>query len=81
MDIQISKWGNSLAMRLPMELARQLGVAEGDTLDAQITVDGGLSLRPAHWSRLSFAEEMNDARRAMPMSTSVIESLRRDARY
>jgi antitoxin MazE len=81
MDIQISKWGNSLAMRLPADLAKQLGVGEGDTLDAQITVDGTLSLRPAHWSRASFANELNEARQAMPMGTPVIEEMRRSARY
>jgi len=81
MDIQISKWGNSLAMRIPADLAKQLGVGEGDTLDAQITVDGTLSLRPAHWNRAAFANELNEARQAMPMGTPVIEELRRGARY
>lgn len=81
MDIQISKWGNSLAMRLPADLAKQLGVGEGDTLDAQITVDGTLALRPAHWNRATFANELNEARQAMPVGTSVIEELRRGARY
>lgn len=81
MDIQISKWGNSLAMRLPADLAKQLGVGEGDTLDAQITVDGTLSLRPAHWNRSAFANELNEARQAMPMGTPVVEEMRRGARY
>lgn len=29
MDVQISKWGNSLGLRLPRALARQIGVAAG----------------------------------------------------
>jgi antitoxin MazE len=81
MDIQVSKWGNSLAMRLPSEIARKLGVTEGDTLDAQITIDGGLSLRPASWSRAAFAAELNEARASLPVGSSVIEELRRGARY
>ena len=29
MQVQISKWGNSLGLRLPRALARQVGVEEG----------------------------------------------------
>lgn len=28
--MQVSKWGNSLAVRLPAELVRQMGLKEGD---------------------------------------------------
>ena len=28
--MQVSKWGNSLAVRLPKKLVEELGVAEGD---------------------------------------------------
>ena len=31
--MQISKWGNSLAVRLPKELVEKLGIAEGDDVD------------------------------------------------
>lgn len=81
MNIQISKWGNSLAVRIPSDIAKRLGVGEGDTLEAQITVDGGLSLRPAKWDRAAFAAELEQARSAMPQGTSVIEEWRRGARY
>lgn len=42
--MQVSKWGNSLAVRLPAELVRELGLREGDevTLRAE---DGGLAVR------------------------------------
>lgn len=30
--MQVSKWGNSLAIRLPVELVRQLDLREGDQL-------------------------------------------------
>jgi len=29
MHIQVSKWGNSLGLRLPRSLAQQIGVSEG----------------------------------------------------
>lgn len=31
--MQISKWGNSLAVRLPKKLVERLGIAEGDDVD------------------------------------------------
>jgi antitoxin MazE len=81
MDLQIAKWGNSLALRIPAEIVRRFGLSEGDTVDAQITVDGALTIRPGHWSRAAFAAELEQARVALPMGASVIEELRRGARY
>lgn len=31
--MQIAKWGNSLAVRLPIDLVRRLGLKEGDQID------------------------------------------------
>ena len=31
--MQVAKWGNSLAVRLPADLVRALGLAEGDQID------------------------------------------------
>ena len=31
--MQVAKWGNSLAVRLPAELVRTLGLKEGDQID------------------------------------------------
>ena len=81
MDLQIAKWGNSLALRIPAEIVRRFGLSEGDTVDAQIAVDGALTIRPGHWNRAAFAAELEQARAALPMGASVIEELRRGARY
>ena len=81
MDLQIAKWGNSLALRIPSEVVRQLGLREGDTVEARLTADGALSLRPAHWDRQAFAAELREAREAMPMGASVVDEMRRGARY
>ena len=81
MDLQVAKWGNSLALRIPSEIVRRLGLREGATVEAQITVDGSLSIRPAQWDRKAFALELNDARSTMPVSESVMEELRSGARY
>lgn len=81
MDLQIAKWGNSLALRIPAEVVRRLGLREGAMVEAQLTVDGSLSIRPAQWNRKAFALELTEARDAMPMSESVMEELRGEARY
>lgn len=31
--MQVEKWGNSLAVRLPADLVRELGLKEGDQID------------------------------------------------
>jgi len=38
MQVQISKWGNSLGLRLPRALAEQIGVGEGQKVE--ISADG-----------------------------------------
>ena len=65
MDLQVAKWGNSLALRIPSEVVRRLGLREGATVEAQITVDGTLSIRPAQWNRKGFALELGEVRSAM----------------
>lgn len=79
--LQIAKWGNSLAMCLPADLARRFGLREVDTVHARLTADGALTIRPANWSRRAFAAELAQAREALPMGRPVIEDLRSDARY
>jgi antitoxin MazE len=81
MDLQIAKWGNSLALRIPAEIVRQLGLRDGATVEAQLSVDGTLSIRPAQWNRKAFALKLTEARSAMPMSEPVMEELRGGARY
>jgi antitoxin MazE len=80
-NLQIAKWGNSLAMRLPADLVRRFGLRDGDCVEAQLTIDGSLTIRPAGWSRRAFAAELAEARDVLPMGTSVIEELRGQARY
>jgi antitoxin MazE len=46
-ETTISKWGNSLAVRIPLAIARQAGLNEGDSLALLPASDGGLVLRPA----------------------------------
>jgi len=80
MDLQVTKWGNSLALRILSEVVRQLGLREGATVHAHLTVDGTLSIRPAQWNRKAFAIELTEARRTIPMSAPVMEEIRNGAR-
>lgn len=81
MNLQIAKWGNSLAVRIPADYLRQIGVKEGDQLQAHVGTDGALNLRPAQWNRKAFAAELARDIEALPMGSSVMEQLRTDARY
>lgn len=81
MDLQIAKWGNSLALRLPSSVVRQLGLRDGLTVHAQVTSDGTLAIQTADWRRSAFAAELDAARAALPMGASVVDELRRASRY
>ena len=41
MKLQIAKWGNSLAVRLPVECVKAAGLHEGDSVEAEVTPAGG----------------------------------------
>ena len=81
MNLQIAKWGNSLAVRSPADYVRSIGIKEGDSVQASLTSDGGISIHPVKWDRKAFAQEVAASRKAMAVGTSVIEELRREARY
>ena len=42
--MQVCRWGNSLAVRLPVELVRELGLEEGDQVRLRAE-DGTLAVR------------------------------------
>jgi antitoxin MazE len=48
----VQKWGNSLAIRVPKELARKLQVSEGSPVDLELR-EGELVVRPAPRRSLS----------------------------
>lgn len=81
MNLNVAKWGNSLALRIPAEYVRHIGIKEGDSLEACLTADGGIALRPATWNRKAFAQELATALEAIPMSDSVMDEVRRGGRY
>lgn len=55
--MQVARWGNSLAVRLPADLVRELGLKEGDQIDL-MKADGAVHVR-----RLPRADEILDGLR------------------
>ncbi len=42
----IQKWGNSLALRIPLAVAKQIQVREGDAVTLRVS-QAGLTIKPA----------------------------------
>ena len=81
-ELTVSKWGNSLAVRLPGESARAIGVGEGDTLIAEVSPEGRLVLSPE--GRAVAKAEARRLRRLLErqkVTLPVVEGMRRSARY
>jgi len=45
-ETTISKWGNSLAVRIPQAIAKLAGLREGDSVALALDSDGVIVLRP-----------------------------------
>jgi antitoxin MazE len=52
--MRVSKWGNSLAVRLPVDVVETLSLKDGDEVDFRVDMDNTLSL--AVVKKLSRAE-------------------------
>lgn len=82
MGLLVSRWGNSLALRLPAESAKQLGVGAGDTLIGEIASDGRLVLSPeARAVGKAEVRRMRDFIARQKVTKPVVGDMRRSARY
>lgn len=82
MKLQIAKWGNSLAVRLPVSYIKQAGISEGDSVEASITAAGDMTLHPQKsFDKAAFMAGLNKLQANMPMTEPVVEQLRNEARY
>lgn len=78
----VSKWGNSLAVRLPAKSAKQLGVGAGDTLVGEIAADGRLVLSAE--ARAVGKDEIRRLREFLArqeVTAPVVADMRRSARF
>jgi antitoxin MazE len=82
MRLQLAKWGNSLAVRLPMECIRAAGLREGDAIDAEVSPMGEIKLTPARtFDKSAFLKRLRKLRASMPMTTATAGILRQEERY
>lgn len=80
--LQVAKWGNSLAVRLPNEYVRQAGLREGDSVEAEVTPGGEITLVPTRpFDKTAFLAQTRKLRGAMPETEPVVEKMRKAARY
>lgn len=82
MRLQVSRWGNSLAVRLPVECIRAAGLKEGDSVEASITPAGAITLAPEKsFDKAAFLTRIAKLHTSMPMTVPVVETMRQEARY
>jgi antitoxin MazE len=82
MELMVSRWGNSLAVRLPAESAKKIGISAGDTLIAEVSPDGRLILEPE--GRVIGKAEARRLRQFVSRqkeTAPVVADMRRQARY
>lgn len=82
MKLVIAKWGNSLAVRLPVECTRAAGLKEGDRVEASVTPEGDIALVPEKaFDKGAFLVRLAKLQKTMPMTEPVVERMRRETRY
>lgn len=82
MRLLVAKWGNSLAVRLPVECTRAAGLQEGDSVEASITPAGTITLAPERtFDKAAFLKRLAKLHSVMPMTESVVERMRQEERY
>ena len=82
MRLQVAKWGNSLAVRLPAECLRAAGLKAGDSVEAAVGRAGQITLTPAQaFSKVAFLKSVRKLRAGMPITSGTVESMRQAERY
>ncbi|MDP2370100.1 AbrB/MazE/SpoVT family DNA-binding domain-containing protein [Rhodoferax sp.] len=82
MELQIGKWGNSLALRLPATVVKKMRLREGVKIELSVQADGSATLTaPQAFDLSAYMAEVRSITKSMPVTPSVIEAMRDDARY
>lgn len=82
MKLQVAKWGNSLAVRLPAECIRATGLRAGDSVEAEIDPKGAITLFPAKpFDKTAFLRKLRKLRAGIPLTEPVVERMRQKTRY
>jgi antitoxin MazE len=51
----VAKWGNSLAVRIPQHLAKEIGLIDGAEVEL-VAIDGNLTIKPRRQKQYSLNE-------------------------
>ena len=82
MELQIGKWGNSLALRLPATVVKKMHLHEGAKVELSVLSDGSATLiAPQPFDLSAFMAEVRSITKSMPVTASVVEDMREDARF
>jgi antitoxin MazE len=79
---QLARWGNSLAVRLPVDYLPAAGLKEGDELEAEVTGLGEIRLTPAQaFDKAAFLERLERLPLQTESAGELIRRMRDDDRY
>lgn len=84
MRVQVARWGNSLAVRIPVECARDAGMKAGDSLEIEVTPAGDVRLTHAqatNFDKSAFLVQLDALHAQEIVGAPVVETMRREARY
>ena len=82
MRLRVARVNPPCRQELPVECVRAAGLQEGDTVEAEITPAGEITLTPASpFDRAAFLERVQKLHSSMQMTEPVVEQMRREARY
>ena len=62
----VAKWGNSLAVRIPADVVRELDLKEGDEITLRKLEDGEFAIVPEAHRRRALAESFREFRGMVP---------------
>lgn len=63
--MQVAKWGNSLAVRIPSDVVRTLGLKEGDAVELHALDTGGVGVISERQRRTALSDRIGQI--AMPL--------------
>jgi antitoxin MazE len=82
MRLHVAKWGNSLAVRLPIECVRAAGLREGDTVEAEVSATGKITLSSSQsFHKADFLKRVRKLRSSMSMTQATVQMMREMDRY
>ena len=80
----VFKVGNSLAVRIPDQCARQAHLNPGDAIEIEVTPTGDLRLRPVAaepFNKSAFLQQVKRLRSSLAESEAIVETMRQSDRY